>query len=64
METLQEKILKSFEEIINIEEELNSEELQSMLKKIIDMAVEEDRGENIDSDIKAATNNFIEKFTK
>ena len=63
MPTYQKRIFESFENIKeNDDQNLNEKKLNNILEKVIDLAVKEDRGENIDSNIKAQTNNIIELF--
>ena len=64
MKTYQKRIFESFNELT---EELNHKESEkevfnSLLETVIDLAVKEDRGENIDSNIKAQSNNFIDSL--
>lgn len=64
MPTYQKRIFESFEKITkeNDDQSLDEKKLNNILEKVIDLAVKEDRGENIDSNIKAQTNNIIELF--
>lgn len=64
MPTYQKRIFESFENINkeNDDQSLDEKKLNNILEKVIDLAVKEDRGENIDSNIKAQTNNIIELF--
>lgn len=64
MKTYQKRIFESFNKLT---EELNHKESEkevfnSLLETVIDLAVKEDRGENIDSNIKAQSNNFIDSL--
>lgn len=66
MKTYQKRIFESFNKLT---EELNHKESEkevfnSLLETVIDLAVKEDRGENIDSNIKAQSNNFIDSLNK
>jgi len=65
MPTYQKKIFDSFKSLIeeNEENELNKTVLNDILDRVIDLAVKEDRGENIDSNIKAQTNNIVDLFS-
>ncbi len=65
MPTYQKKIFDSFKSLIeeNEEKELDKLVLNDILDRVIDLAVKEDRGENIDSNIKAQTNNIIDLFS-
>lgn len=62
MKTYQEKIFESFNGLKNDDKEIDEKKLDDILERIIDLAVKEDRGENIDSNIKAQTNNIINFF--
>lgn len=62
MKTYQEKIFDSFNGLKNDDTDIEEEILDNILDRIIDLAVKEDRGENIDSNIKAQTNNIINLF--
>ena len=64
MPTYQKRIFESFEDISkeSDDQSLDEKRLNNILEKVIDLAVKEDRGENIDSNIKAQTNNIIELF--
>lgn len=62
MKTYQEKIFESFNGLKNDDNDIDEKILNNILEKIIDLAVKEDRGENIDSNIKAQTNNIINLF--
>ena len=64
MPTYQKKIFDSFKSLIeeNEESELDKTLLNDILDRVIDLAVKEDRGENIDSNIKAQTNNIVDLF--
>jgi hypothetical protein len=64
MKTYQKRIFESFNKLT---EELNHKESEkevfnSLLETVIDLAVKEDRGENIDSNIKAQSNNLIDSL--
>lgn len=64
MKTYQKRIFESFNKLT---EELNYKESEkevfnSLLETVIDLAVKEDRGENIDSNIKAQSNNLIDSL--
>lgn len=64
MKTYQKRIFESFNKLT---EELNHKESEkevfnSLLGTVIDLAVKEDRGENIDSNIKAQSNNLIDSL--
>ena len=65
MPTYQKKIFNSFNSLIeeSEENELDKTVLNDILDRMIDLAVKEDRGENIDSNIKAQTNNIIDLFS-
>ena len=65
MSTYQKKIFDSFKNLIedNEENELDKTVLNDILDRVIDLAVKEDRGENIDSNIKAQTNNIVDLFS-
>lgn len=65
MPTYQKKIFDSFKSLIeeNEDNELDKTVLNDILDKVIDLAVKEDRGENIDSNIKAHTNNIVDLFS-
>ena len=66
MPTYQKKIFDSFKSLIeeNEDNDLDKTVLNEILDRVIDLAVKEDRGENIDSNIKAQTNNIIDFFVK
>lgn len=64
MKTYQKRIFESFNKLT---EELNHKESEkevfnSLLETVIDLAVKEDRNENIDSNIKAQSNNLIDSL--
>lgn len=64
MKTYQKRIFESFNKLT---EELNHKESEkevfnSLLETVIDLAVKEDRHENIDSNIKAQSNNLIDSL--
>ena len=64
MKTYQTRIFESFD---NLSQELNYGESEKqvfnrLLETVIDLAVKEDRGENIDSNIKGQSNNLIDSF--
>ncbi|MEX0996926.1 MAG: hypothetical protein WDZ45_07750 [Flavobacteriaceae bacterium] len=65
MPTYQKKIFDSFKSLIedNKENELDKKVLNDILNRVIDLAVKEDRGENIDPNIKAQTNNIVDLFS-
>lgn len=63
MPTLQQKLFKSFEPLIEQNEnDLDQNILKNILDKVIDLAVKEDRGEVIDSNLGAQTNNIVDLF--
>lgn len=64
MQTYQKKIFDSFQTLTETidYDKMDSEKINYILEKVIDLAVKEDRGENIDSNIKAQTNNIIDSF--
>lgn len=66
MITLQKKIFKSFQPLIDEDQESEFDKiiLSNILEKVIDLAVKEDRGESIGSNIVAQTNNIIDSFIK
>jgi len=64
MKTYQKRIFESFNKLT---EELNHKESEkevfnSLLETVTDLAVKEDRNENIDSNIKAQSNNLIDSL--
>lgn len=65
MPTYQNKIFDSFKKLIEERDnsELDKTVLNDILDRVIDLAVKEDRGENIDSNIKAQTNNIVDLFS-
>ena len=62
MKTYQKKIFESFNKLTKelSDKELQKEVFNNLLESVIDLGVKEDRGENIDSNIKAQSNNFID----
>ena len=65
MPTYQNKIFDSFKKLIEERDnsELNKTVLNDILDRVIDLAVKEDRGENIDANINAQTNNIVDLFS-
>jgi len=64
MTTYQEKIIKSFKDLIkqNENDEINEDTLTELLSKIVHLAVEEERKQNITSKINGEVNNIIDLF--
>lgn len=62
MKTLQDKVYKTFESQIDEIKDYNRFMNDQILKRVIDLAVKESRGEDINSNINASVNNFIDSF--
>lgn len=63
MPTLQNKVLVSFKHLLNESDDiLDQEIIENILNIIIELAVKEDRGENVDANVNAQTNNIVELF--